>query len=356
MAGFPGRFADGSSGAIRNVTVIIGDGSIEVCDEAGFRHAIWRGEDVRLLEGGGRDDWVAFCLADGSLARLRLPRQAFDSMRQACPSLTRTTPAERRAWRHVAGWTVAAVIGIFVTFRFLLPWAADAIAEVLPPETEMAMGRQVYAGLQQWQGDRGKTCSGAAGQEALDILVRRLSVIPPRLPVQLRVIDHPMINAIALPGGYIVLTSGLLEFVGSAAELGGIIAHEMGHIDARHNVAGAIRVGAGGIVVGLLFGDVIGGIGTVAVAQHVMSAAYTREFETEADLRAMQRLQQAGIDPAGLADFFRRLMGREGSLPAILNTHPASEARAEMFAAARKPAASPLTTVQWAALKALCRS
>uniref|UniRef100_UPI00311FC8CD M48 family metallopeptidase n=1 Tax=Ferrovibrio sp. TaxID=1917215 RepID=UPI00311FC8CD len=199
-------------------------------------------------------------------------------------------------------------------------------------------------------------CETAAGQAALQRLVARLSQPPPRLPLQVRVIRHGMINAFALPGGYIVLTEGLLRFVGSDGELAGVIAHEIGHVDAGHAMAAAIRSGATGLLVGLLFGDVVGGIGSVTVAEHLLHAAYTRDLEDEADHLALQRLRQSGIDPAGMAAFFRRLAGKAGEgMPALLSTHPDTAIRAARFAAAAQPASPLLAPAEWQALKDICR-
>ncbi|MFC3676474.1 M48 family metallopeptidase [Ferrovibrio xuzhouensis] len=354
----PARFMDGQSGTVHHGRAVFAADAIAfTADGVDIR---WAYGDVRLLDGTANSDWLALGRDDDSLARLRLPGGTFATLQRHCPALRRATSADRRGRRQMIIWSLAAVAGLVATY-LMLPWASRVIAENLSPATEQALGRTAFEGFGQVAG-HGKTqsavCTDPAGQAALAQLVSRLSQPAPRLPLQVRVVRLPMINAFALPGGYVVLSDRLIGFVANESELAGVLAHEMGHVDARHAMAGVVRSGAASFLVGLLFGDVIGGVGSVSVASYLLDAAYTRDMESEADGLALQRLQDAGIDPAAAAGFFRRLPAAlpGGELPAILSTHPGHAERAARFAAAAaaRPVAPVLTPAEWQALKTIC--
>ncbi len=136
---------------------------------------------------------------------------------------------------------------------------------------------------------------------------------------KIRVIDNPAINAFALPGGYILICSGLLAFADSAEEVAAVMAHEMGHIENRHVVSRLAR--EFGITI-LLSGDaiVLGEIGRAAA-----STAFDRQQERRADDFALETLYNAGISPRYLGVFFRRLKSEQGKADRqieLLSTHP----------------------------------
>jgi predicted Zn-dependent protease len=141
-----------------------------------------------------------------------------------------------------------------------------------------------------------------------------------------RVVESATVNAFALPGGPIVVYTGLLREAESAEQLAGVLAHEMAHVTRRHGmqrIAQSLGVVA---AVQLLFGDVSG---VMAVAVEVLREgainSYSREQEHEADMDGVERLRWAGLDPRALADFFELLAKKEGQLPSVmrwLGTHP----------------------------------
>jgi len=143
---------------------------------------------------------------------------------------------------------------------------------------------------------------------------------------QLRVVDAPILNAFALPGGFIVVYTGLLRAVERPEQLAGVLAHEIAHVTRRHGmhrIAQSVGVVA---MVQLLFGDV-SGIAAIAVELLREGAinSYSRDQEREADLDGVQTLARAALDPRALADFFALLEKGDSGLPsavAWLGTHP----------------------------------
>ncbi|OSQ40838.1 M48 family metalloprotease [Thalassospira mesophila] len=122
------------------------------------------------------------------------------------------------------------------------------------------------------------------------------------------VLDSPIVNAFALPGGYVYVTRGLLALASNEAELAGVLAHEIGHVVARHSAQRYSRgvltqVLAGGLsaAIGSGAGDVIG-MGANAYMQ-----SFSREHEFEADKLGVRYLSRAGYDPEAMASFLKKL-------------------------------------------------
>jgi predicted Zn-dependent protease len=150
-----------------------------------------------------------------------------------------------------------------------------------------------------------------------------------------------MVNAFALPGGTIVVFTGLIEKSADAEQVAGVLAHEMSHATLRH---GLQRVSQSlGLAVGvqLLLGDTQGLIAAGAeLFQLATINGYSREQESEADDEGVRMLHAAGIDPLGFARFFTTLKDEHGDLPGVvswMSTHPQHDVR---IAAVRERLAS----------------
>ena len=169
----------------------------------------------------------------------------------------------------------------------------------------------------------------------------------PNLEYHFHIIDSPEINAFALPGGYVYVNRGLLTYLNSEADLAAVLAHEIGHITARHAVQqqarGALARGAavaGGIVAGIATGSgyAASQISEVASiwAQTGLSG-FGREQELEADSLAAEYLVAAGYDPKAVIDvitvlknqedFSRLVTGGGSSYHGLFATHPRNDRR-----------------------------
>jgi predicted Zn-dependent protease len=168
------------------------------------------------------------------------------------------------------------------------------------------------------------------------------------LSFQFKVLDASVVNAFAVPGGYVYLTRGILASLNSEAELAGVVGHEIGHITARHSAqqysrAQVAQAGLGlGAVVGQFF-PVIGGV-TTSLAQAgvgMLFLSFSRDNERQADSLAVEYATKAGYDGAQLANFFESLermnpgSDRSG-LPSWFSTHPSPEDRVQSVRAQAK--------------------
>jgi len=153
---------------------------------------------------------------------------------------------------------------------------------------------------------------------------------------QFQVIDSEVANAFAIPGGFIFVNRGILERAGSASELAGVLAHEIGHVVERHGLEQMAKAQNTNVVVSLIYvllGRAPGGAEQVAlqVAGGAWMAKHSREAEREADRVAVVYLARAGLDPRGMPQFFQRLLdedrGNPSELLAWFSTHPVTKDR-----------------------------
>ncbi|HEU0173312.1 MAG TPA: M48 family metallopeptidase [Blastocatellia bacterium] len=156
-----------------------------------------------------------------------------------------------------------------------------------------------------------------------------------KAPVEIKVIDSNEVNAFALPGGHLYINRGVLETADNEAELAGVIAHETGHVAARHGVEQASKanlINYGSIP--LIF---LGGIGGFAIRQAAGLAVpltflkFSRGAEEEADRLGAQYMWAAGYDPHAMVTFFEKLEAKEkkkpGTIAKAFSTHPMTSDR-----------------------------
>lgn len=155
-------------------------------------------------------------------------------------------------------------------------------------------------------------------------------------PFTFRVLDSPIVNAFALPGGYVYVTRGLLTHVQNEAQLATVLGHEIAHVAARHSARQALKAQYGqlGVVAGTILGQQI--LGDSGLAQGVMQAGsqafqllmtqYSRDDEREADRLGMDYAAGRGYAVNEAAAFFNtldRISQKEGvHLPSWQSTHP----------------------------------
>jgi beta-barrel assembly-enhancing protease len=156
------------------------------------------------------------------------------------------------------------------------------------------------------------------------------------IPYTFYVVNIEAINAFAVPGGFVYINRGLIERTENLSELAGVVAHEIGHVEARHSVQMLERLQAA--QAGVLIGSILLGgppEGVAGAAVEIGAAAYfarhSREAEHEADAIAVRLLPGAGIDPGGIVTFFRKLLDEQQRSPTTVEqwfaTHPLTEDR-----------------------------
>jgi beta-barrel assembly-enhancing protease len=151
-----------------------------------------------------------------------------------------------------------------------------------------------------------------------------------KVPFTIKVVDSDVINAMALPGGFFYVNSGLILAADDEAELAGVMAHEIAHVAARHTTRQLTRAQfANYASLPLIF--IGGGIGLAAreaagIGLPVTFLKFSRSFEAEADYLGIQYMYKAGYDPNEFVNFFEKIQAQEkkkpGSMAKVFSDHP----------------------------------
>lgn len=266
---------------------------------------------------------------------------------------------------RIAAWALGAVASVALIIFVLVPLMADQLARVLPPSGEQALGEatlgQIQSALAEDFSEIVPVCRGGDGLAAMEVMQQRLGGdydLP--YDINVTILDHPMVNAFALPGGQVVFFRGMLDTATHPDQIAAVLAHEIGHVVARDPTRIALRSAGSLGVLGLLFGDFAGGAAVLFLVEQLIQADYTREAEAAADDFGIRMLLDANIDPGALGDLFEAMREEYGDTTGIVAhfmSHPSlgdriANARQAMREAGLTTPA--LSDAQWRALKDVC--
>src|SRR5215472_9677749 len=351
----PVVFFDGRSSRRRIVSLVLGN-ALEIRED-GAASVLWPYDDIRQADSPPGMLRVN-CLSAPSLARLDIRDPALAAALVARCAHLHENQLDGRATLKIVGWSLAAVASIVLLVIFAIPFAADRLAPMVPRAVERRLGDAAAAQIKTVFG--GKSCNAAAGQKAFDKLVGTLrEAAGLDVDVVSSVVATPVPNAIALPGGQMLLFSGLLDKAENPDEVAGVLAHELGHQKHRDNLRNLIHNGSTSFLIGLLFGDVTGSGAAIFAARTLMTSSYSRDVEQNADTFAMDLMQQLGRPTRPMGELMFRVTGKQGNDGlSILASHPLTEDRLKRMSEADRPPSGPplLTPQEWTALKAICAS
>lgn len=215
---------------------------------------------------------------------------------------------------------------------------AGYIAEKIPIEWEAKFGDQVFS---QYDDETILTNSAWAGPVS-NITSRLLPVVEKSgYEFKFHIKQDTNVNAFAIPGGHVVILTGLLEHADSAEEVAGVLAHEIAHVTRRHSLQNIIKSAGLLVILQALVGDASGLFGMATEAsRYLLQQKFSRDFEREADDTGWAYLVEANIDPRGMTKFFEKLkelMAESGmdameNTLSLVNTHPASQERIDRLA------------------------
>jgi predicted Zn-dependent protease len=146
--------------------------------------------------------------------------------------------------------------------------------------------------------------------------------------IKIHVVENNEINAFAMPGRHLVVHTGLIDFVDHQEEITGVIAHEIAHIESGHVVKKLGKEIGLSVILNLTLGDIGGEVVRNALST-ITSTAYDRSLEKEADLKAVDYMLKAKMNPTYLASFLEKL-DKQSQTPEVLqwvSTHPDSKER-----------------------------
>ncbi len=325
------------------------------------------------LEIGGADGHVVFCRHPDHPGRVLHGRGAemrallLPHVGAADQALLERKLREgpRSIWGPIAGFAVGLVLVLWLLTR-----SAGLFVGMLPMSVDQTLGAAAKPLV--LADATGKVVTEPAVRGPVDAIMARIvaSSAMPELGYDLTIVRSETVNAFAMPGGYVVVFTGLLKQIETPDQLAAVLAHEWTHVTDRHglrSVAQSLGVIA---VIELALGDVTGVLGS-AVELFSLSQvrSYGRELEEASDAEAVRILARGGWDPGAVAGFFASLAAHSPSSEAPealawLSTHPSHAERvAAAQALAKRPdvrtlrdSAPDAPKVDWGALRAALRS
>jgi predicted Zn-dependent protease len=229
-------------------------------------------------------------------------------------------------------WAVCVALALSLAACATNPVTGKRELSLLSEAQEIAIGQQSDAEIRREMG----VYDDPELQRYVSDIGYRLAELSHRahLPWSFTVVDHPAINAFALPGGFIYITRGILPYLDDEAELAGVLGHEIAHVTARHAAQQYTRATTGGLGLAVLgifvpgarpFGDLASTALGVAFLKH------GRDDERESDRLGIEYAAKGGWDPTGVPRFLQTLsrvneLSQKG-VPNWLSTHPEPAAR-----------------------------
>ncbi len=242
---------------------------------------------------------------------------------QAAERVRQVRHRRRLVWSLVGGVILATVLGLWLGADLLVEVAVSRI----PVEWERKLGESAYRDFLIHQ----EVMKDGPAVTALGEITQRLTDQIPNNPYkfEVTVVKSDVVNAFALPGGYVVVFTGLMKKAESGEEVAGVLSHELNHVLQRHGLERIVKNLGLLTVVGIVMGDQQGLVGIMRqLGVELLTLKFGRAQETEADLTGLQLLQRAKIDPSGMIKFFERLSEKDEGRMEWFSTHPMSTARA----------------------------
>ncbi|MDE0538015.1 MAG: M48 family metallopeptidase [Rhodospirillales bacterium] len=356
MPSVSGRYSDGNTASVRQVRIEIRADGFSISGTDGDLLATWHFDEIELIDDLESNSFLTLARTSQPGARLTIEGAA------PCAEILAAIPAlsQRRRYPLPSLRQTALYAGIVAAFAvalwFALPKVVDATVRLIPHSWENRIGESVIENVANVFSDKTgdqRFCSTKRGDDALNLLVSTLAG-DLHIDFDVRVLDTPVVNALAAPGGHILLFRGLIDQAETPDEVAGVLAHEMAHVIERHATQNAVRQLGLSVVLRALFGDP----GMLqAAAESAIGLSYSRDAEAEADRIATELLAGAQISNEGLVSFFTRLAakrsGQEGLLR-YLSTHPPLADRAKLLPPSPNAARPSMTDRNWQRLRSIC--
>ncbi len=231
--------------------------------------------------------------------------------------------------------TILVIVALIVHTCARNPVTGKSELMLISEDQEIAMGQsydpQVIAEMGDYNDARIQQFINEKGQAMARISHR------PNLPWSFKVVDSPVVNAFAVPGGYVYFTRGILAHFNNEAQFAGVLGHEIGHVTARHTASQQSKqtLAQVGLIAGMvavpraaqMFGDLAG------QAMQLLFLKFSRDNESQSDQLGVEYSSKVGYNAYEMADFFRtlsRLSAQSGQvIPDFLSTHPNPDNRYE---------------------------
>ena len=333
MTRFSGELFDGVTSRAHPVTATLGDGTLHI-EGDGIALAVPLG-DVNVAPPVG---------AARGVVHLPQGRELHSTDLAALAQLTRARPTRSpERWARTLesrfGYALAAlvvsVVVVFAGLRWGVPTASKLAAHTLPAGLDARIGKESLALMEKFSLNPSKL--PAARRQAIAQRLAeqcRIQACPPHL---LLFRDSQMFgpNAMALPGGAVVVTDALVKLSRHDDEVLAVIAHELGHVQHRHSLRLALQSIGAGVILVAVTGDISSVTDLAAgLPSLLLRSGYSRDMEREADAYALVWLKTACISSRRFAEILSRI-DKSTSETNLLDSHPGTQERIQPFLAAR---------------------
>ncbi len=332
-----GRFLDGRTAAARRVSISpVAEGLI--ITQGDGTSVQWAYGDIQRTQGAYEGEHIRLEYGTDPPAALVITDQRFLTvLRGRAPQLVSVIHDPRKRRLRLTLTFLAAVLAIAATgviYRWGIPGLALVATPYVPVAWEQQLGEEVVAHL----APEKARCSDPYRKQILESLLGKLSATVPNNPyrtIHVHIVDEPIVNAFAAPGGSVVVFRGLLEKTETPEQLAGVLAHELQHIYKRHSTRMILEQTSTSLLIAAVSGDLTGAAAiALDTAQTLGALRYSREHETEADTEGLRMMIAAGMNPSGMIEFFT-IMGKgdhgDTSVWRYISTHPTHEDRVQVL-------------------------
>lgn len=331
-----GVFHESIEGGRASATIELTAASVIAHTSTGQRFEI-RYQDCRIDMGGASGRMVFLRTADRKLTIFcedrRFPKalelDAGPEVAAQLLTVRRTRWSEGLQWRLWLFTGSAVCLVLLIGGYYCLLWTAKSSIAAVPVSLDEQIGKAAF---------ESRTLEGP--QVTDPVIVDAVKAIVARLEphselkglnFEVQVVNSSEVNAYCLPGGKIVVFTGLLKKSQTAEQVAGVLSHEMSHAIKRHGLRRVMESIGIVVAIELLAGD-LGGLASLGaeLGKNAALTSYSREAETEADITGVRMLHAAAIDPLELAAFFEMLKDDGPGAAALvkwLSTHPQHEER-----------------------------
>ena len=356
-------YLDGRTAVRRRATVHITRTGLDVAVADGGARFFWPFGEIRQTQGTYAGEQVRL-ERGGDLPEVLLIGDVgfLSAARTASPDAGHLHDPARRRFR--AGLTFGALVTAVALALAIYYVGIPAFAQVAAARVPVSWEESLGAAIVDHFAPPNRRCEDPVRQARIDAIVTQLTATArPPYTFRVTVVNSGIVNAVAAPGGNIILFRGLLERTDNAEELAGVLAHEVEHVLHRHVTRAIFQQASTGVLMAALVGDVSSVVAYgLEGARTLGNLQMSRTAESEADRDGIRLLQDAGIDTAGMISFFEKLMERERKggeiVPRYLRTHPTTAERIAtlraLAAAATRPEHRLLPDDEWDNVKNLC--
>ncbi len=232
--------------------------------------------------------------------------------------------------------SLTAIVAIIYGLFLLRNPVSKSIARSIPPQWEITLGENVFKGYMEGK----RIIDDPVVKERLEKITNRLlSHIPDRrYEFHVTIIEDPVVNAMAVPGGFIALNTGLIVESENGEEVLGVLAHEVAHVTLQHGIRKMIDSLGLIVIVKAFLGNRSGLLGAILDnSSYLLNLKFSREFEQEADEKGFKYMDNANLNPSGLIEAFSGVLekikksgdDKLDRLTNFISTHPDLQQRVD---------------------------